>query len=420
MSDIAVRAENISKLYRLGETAKYDTLRDQLAEGVRTLFSRRKSTPKHGDNLVWALKDIGFELKRGEVLGIIGRNGAGKSTLLKILSRITAPTSGMIELNGRVGSLLEVGTGFHQELTGRENIFMNGAILGMTRQEIKRKFDEIVEFAGVEPFIDTPVKRFSSGMQVRLAFAVAAHIEPEILIVDEVLAVGDAAFQRKCLGKMSEVASEGRTVLFVSHNMRTVQHLCTRTIYLDGGQISDDGPTNSVVRNYVESELITFTLGEFRNRVAALSPDPSFRLLDIDIIQDSQTTVNLWNGDPVELVAEYEILEPVYGFRIWFDLLDTDENHIFRTFHDHKAEEIHTIEPGKYRSSVIIPPNILADRTYNIAIGAGIHEVRYCLPREGLRIPVTVMSNTYLNRAYSSNSTNSLLWMEFNWETQRI
>jgi homopolymeric O-antigen transport system ATP-binding protein len=248
VSDIAVRVENLSKQYKIGSARRDERLKDFLAQGWGNLFRRGQPA----DNF-WALRDVSFELKHGDVLGIIGRNGAGKSTLLKILSRITEPTSGRAEIYGRVGSLLEVGTGFDRELTGRENVYLNGAILGMTRREIDRKFDEIVDFSGVEKFIDTPVKRYSSGMHVRLAFAVAAHLEPEILIVDEVLAVGDASFQRKCLGKMENVAKEGRTVLFVSHNMAAVHSLCSRGLLLDGGKLSTEGAVNKVIEQYLQT-----------------------------------------------------------------------------------------------------------------------------------------------------------------------
>jgi ABC-type polysaccharide/polyol phosphate transport system ATPase subunit len=260
-SDVVIRAEGLGKKYVIGHRAaereRYTALRDVIARSVKG-YARAAADFLRGRPLVvgdtteefWALKDVSFEVKRGEVVGIIGRNGAGKSTLLKILSRITEPTEGRVEIRGRVSSLLEVGTGFHPELTGRENIYLNGAILGMTRAEIRRKFDEIVAFAEVEKFLDTPVKRYSSGMYVRLAFAVAAHLEPEILIVDEVLAVGDAEFQKKCLGKMGEVAGGGRTVLFVSHNMGAVQALCHRAVLLANGKLLHDGDATSVVDSY--------------------------------------------------------------------------------------------------------------------------------------------------------------------------
>lgn len=253
MSDIAISVENISKRYRIGRAQqRHDTLRDAIVAGLQAPLSRWRSNGRHAeDNTIWALKDVSFEVEQGEVVGVIGRNGAGKSTLLKILSQITEPTSGRAVINGRVGSLLEVGTGFHPELTGRENIYLNGAILGMRRDEIRRQFDEIVAFSEIEKFLDTPVKRYSSGMYVRLAFAVAAHLEPEILVVDEVLAVGDARFQQKCLGKMQDVSSSGRTVLFVSHNMGAIQRLCSRAILLVNGEVTGNDDARLIVPRYL-------------------------------------------------------------------------------------------------------------------------------------------------------------------------
>jgi lipopolysaccharide transport system ATP-binding protein len=250
MSDAAIRVRGLSKRYRIGERVRYRTLRDSLTDTLMGPFRRARKLSGGGEEF-WALKDVSFEVKRGEVVGVIGRNGAGKSTLLKLLSRITEPTEGVAEIHGRVGSLLEVGTGFHPELTGRENVFLNGAILGMRREEIRRKFDEIVAFSEIEKFLDTPVKHYSSGMYTRLAFAVAAHLEPEILIVDEVLAVGDAEFQKKCLGKMQDVAGTGRTVLFVSHNMAAVQSLCSRCVLLKAGQLARQGPPGQLVAEYL-------------------------------------------------------------------------------------------------------------------------------------------------------------------------
>ena len=268
MSDMTIKVENLSKKYLIGheQEGSYKTLRDVITNTVRRA-GRRLLHPLNGAGTssngrkeeFWALKDVSFEIKQGEVVGIIGRNGAGKSTLLKILSRITEPTRGRVRIKGRVASLLEVGTGFHPELTGRENIFLNGAILGMSKAEIKRKFDEIVAFAEVEKFLDTPVKRYSSGMYVRLAFAVAAHLEPEILIIDEVLAVGDAQFQKKCLGKMGDVSREGRTILFVSHNMSAVQNLCHRSMWLDGGRVIEDGASAQVVSQYLKTSFSPVT-----------------------------------------------------------------------------------------------------------------------------------------------------------------
>jgi len=255
MSELAIRIDGISKLYQLGDAERYKALRDTLSDMIAAPFrALRRGSLRAPRQTLWALRDVSDEIQEGEVVGLIGRNGAGKSTLLKILSRITEPSAGTAEIHGRVGSLLEVGTGFHPELTGRENIFLNGAILGMHRYEIRDKFDEIVEFSELSRFIDTPVKRYSSGMYMRLAFAVAAHLEPEILLVDEVLAVGDAGFQKKCLGKMEGVARDGRTVLFVSHNMGAVGSLCSRILYLKNGQVAASGPSSEIIPLYLESE----------------------------------------------------------------------------------------------------------------------------------------------------------------------
>jgi lipopolysaccharide transport system ATP-binding protein len=262
MANISIQVENLSKKYNIGlAQQRHDTLRDQLVDLVSAQFKKRG---KNGaESTFWALREISFNVMQGEVLGIIGRNGAGKSTLLKLLSRITEPTSGRAVINGRVGSLLEVGTGFHPELTGRENVFLNGAILGMHRSEINQKFDEIVAFAEIDKFLDTPVKRYSSGMYVRLAFAVAAHLEPEILLVDEVLAVGDIEFQKKCLGKMDDVAKLGRTVLFVSHNMNAIQRLCSQTIFIEKGELVEIGTTRDVVSGYISSNFYSTAPGEW-------------------------------------------------------------------------------------------------------------------------------------------------------------
>src|ERR1051326_5691573 len=252
MPDFAIRCKSLSKQYRIGSPDSYRTLRDAISNTALATFRRSKNNSQNGH--IWALQDVSFEIKRGEVVGIIGLNGAGKSTLLKILSRITGPTRGRADIYGRVGSLLEVGTGFHPELTGRENIYLNGAILGMRKTEIDRKFDEIVSFAEVEKFLDTPVKRYSSGMYVRLAFGVAAHLETEVLLVDEVLAVGDAQFQKKCLGKMRDVSrEEGRTVLFVSHNMAAISKLCNRGILLNNGQIAENSDIDYIVDSYIKT-----------------------------------------------------------------------------------------------------------------------------------------------------------------------
>lgn len=260
MSESVIRVEGLGKRYRIGERERYLALRDALARAFSAPFRRNGRSNKQEDYL-WAFRDVSFEINRGAVVGLIGRNGAGKSTLLKVLSRITRPTAGHAEIHGRVGSLLEVGTGFHPELTGRENIYLNGAILGMGKDEIKRKFEEIVAFAEVERFLDTPLKRFSSGMQVRLAFAVAAHLEPEILLVDEVLSVGDIQFQKKCIGKMHEVSHSGRTIVFVSHQMNQIRRLCDRVLWIDFGEIRLDGRSEAVIGDYERSMLSALTVG---------------------------------------------------------------------------------------------------------------------------------------------------------------
>lgn len=315
MSDIAVKIEGLSKSYLVGHntarTERYTALRDVIARNVRNLARTTRDLVAgrpaiQGDELeeFWALKDISFEIKRGDTIGIIGRNGAGKSTLLKILSRITEPTTGQVAIDGRVASLLEVGTGFHPELTGRENIFLNGAILGMSRAEIKRKFDEIVAFAEVEKFLDTPVKRYSSGMYVRLAFSVAAHLEPEILIVDEVLAVGDAAFQKKCLGKMGDVARAGRTVLFVSHQMAAVQTLCGSCILLGQGELKYYGETRDTIERYLselEQEVINGKISELPR-----SGDGSVILTSFSVENEAGEIVSsICSGDNVTLSFGY-------------------------------------------------------------------------------------------------------------------
>jgi lipopolysaccharide transport system ATP-binding protein len=315
MADVVLRAEGLSKKYLIGHEMtreRYTALRDVIGRTARDL-ARSARDMLRGRQLVvgdeveeyWALKDINFEIKRGEVVGIIGRNGAGKSTLLKILSRITEPSEGRVTIKGRVASLLEVGTGFHPELTGRENIFLNGAILGMTRAEIRRKFDEIVDFADIEKFLDTPVKRYSSGMYVRLAFAVAAHLEPEILIVDEVLAVGDAEFQKKCLGKMRDVAGHGRTVLFVSHNMGAVRALCSRGMLLKEGKVAFDADVESAASRYVTADATR----DPKFNVSGRRFDPlEVRVSHGRITQRGRVTSTLASGEPFAIEVDVQAI----------------------------------------------------------------------------------------------------------------
>lgn len=323
-ADVVIRAERLGKKYLIGhqsERESYIALRDVISRTARN-FARTAGDILRGRPMVmgdsaeefWALKDIHFEVRRGEVLGIIGRNGAGKSTLLKILSRVTEPTIGRVHLHGRVASLLEVGTGFHPELTGRENIYLNGAILGMTRAEVRRKFDEIVAFAEVERFLDTPVKRYSSGMYVRLAFAVAAHLEPEILVVDEVLAVGDAAFQKKCLGKMGDVArKEGRTILFVSHNMDAIQQLCGRAILLNAGMILDEGTPTKVMSSYLAGvDAGKVLLRDWEDRVT----NNQGKIVKFEVCGNSGSHVSsILMGDKLRFVLTIELFRPAVGIQ---------------------------------------------------------------------------------------------------------
>jgi lipopolysaccharide transport system ATP-binding protein len=318
VTDYAIRAERLGKRYRIGERETYRALRDTLSAVVTAPVRRLRSRGRGAvDNTIWALRDVSVEVAPGEVLGVIGHNGAGKSTLLKILSRITEPTEGRAEVRGRVGSLLEVGTGFHPELTGRENIFLNGAILGMKRAEIARRFHEMVAFAGVERFIDTPVKRYSSGMYLRLAFAVAAHLEPEILLVDEVLAVGDAAFQKKCLGRMSEVAREGRTVLFVSHNLPSIEKLCQRVVVIDGGRITLQGDPVTCIAGYLGARAEP-KAGMDLSAVPRLDPRLTPVYTRLELRSDDGTSVSaVGSGEPLEFHLSYtapdEIVSPSFG-----------------------------------------------------------------------------------------------------------
>lgn len=314
MSDIAIRIENLSKMYRIGgPQEKYSTLRDTISRNMTMPLERfrgllRGESASGYTKEIWALKDVSFEVKKGEVVGIIGRNGAGKSTLLKILSRITEPTSGYIEVFGRVGALLEVGTGFHPELTGRENVYLNGAILGMSQHDIGRKFDEIVHFAGVEKFIDTPVKHYSSGMGLRLGFAVAAHMEPEILVVDEVLAVGDAEFQKKCLGKMSDVAREGRTVLLVSHNMTAIHSMCQQVIWIDDGRVRLQSTPVRSIEAYLSSSHQVDVLAHLGSRTDRVG---SRRLTFQSVKVINPDSGIIASGDPVNIELEYELCDPL-------------------------------------------------------------------------------------------------------------
>ena len=370
MSDIAIRVDGLSKKYHIGgKRERYRTLRDILTESAARPFravgsflrGKRREGPE--TQTLWALRDLSFEVKAGEVVGIIGRNGAGKSTLLKVLSRITEPTLGTVEIHGRVGSLLEVGTGFHPELTGGENIYLNGVILGMKRREIEKKFDEIVAFAQVEKFIETPVKHYSSGMYLRLAFAVAAHLEPEILLVDEVLAVGDAAFQRKCLDKMEEVGQRGRTVLFISHNMPALTRLCERSILRNDGGVVSDGPSHEVVGSYLRSGLGTTAVREWSGKDRA----PGNRIVRLRAVrvrsEDGQTREAVDIRKSVSVELEYDVLESGWVLSPIIDFYNEEGTCIFGAI-DPGSEWRNRPRPiGRYLSTARIPGNFLAEGT---------------------------------------------------------
>jgi len=385
MSDVAIRVENLGKQFTIGAAQdRYRTLRDSIAgavslpyHAVRTVLAR--SNGKDDSNKIWALRDISFEVKKGQVLGVIGRNGAGKSTLLKILSKVTEPTEGYAEIHGRVGSLLEVGTGFHPELTGRENIFLNGAILGMKRTEIERKFDEIVAFSEVEQFIDTPVKRYSSGMYLRLAFAVAAHLEPEILVVDEVLAVGDAEFQRKCMGKMSDVAQQGRTVLFVSHNMSAILRLTEESIVLDKGRMVHRAATPQAIDFYMAAGMSES--GERVWQSDEIPPDAApFCPLAMRVLDSrGQVTDTLRSVEPVTIEVEYALDSPITGLRIGIYLLTMRGEYVMTSFDTddfQKFEQFSTRPAGRYTSRCILPANLLNEGRYVIGLNASTFRIR--------------------------------------------
>ncbi len=366
-----VRVENLSKQYSIGtREAAYDTLRESIVEAVRAPIRRlRGGNGRRNAATVWALRDVNFEVAPGEVMGIIGLNGAGKSTLLKVLSRITEPTTGRVELYGRVASLLEVGTGFHGELTGRENLYLNGAILGMKKAEIDRKFDQIVDFAEIEKFLDTPVKRYSSGMYMRLAFAVASHLEPEVLVIDEVLAVGDAPFQKKCLGKMSDVAMEGRTVLFVSHNMVAIKGLCSRVVWLDEGEIQAEGRPDEVVSNYLKTAL-SMQAHQVWDDINTAPGNEQIRILQASARPTGDSTTDSITVS-TQVVMEFEYRNLVPGAYLNLSvIIKTEEGYpIFST--GSGWEPVWSRQPypaGLFLSRFYIPADLLNDGTHRVQL----------------------------------------------------
>lgn len=378
MNDIAIRAEGLSKKFQIGKLhGKNKTLRETVMDTftapvrkISKILRGKVAGASELDDTIWALKDVSFEIKQGEVIGIIGRNGAGKSTLLKILSRITEPTRGFAEIHGRISSLLEVGTGFHSELTGRENIYLNSAILGMKRAEIDKKFDEIVAFAEVEKFLDTPVKHYSSGMYLRLAFAVAAHLEPEILLVDEVLAVGDARFQKKCLDKMETVGKQGRTVLFVSHNMPAVTRLCKRVILLNEGKLEHDGSSHQVVSMYLSAGSGTTSVREWKNPSKAPKGEVA-RLCAVRVKSEhGKITGSMDIRKQIILEMEYDVIKSGYVLQPDFGIINEEGIPVFVTLDQDKNWRRKPRPKGHYISQAIIPGNFMSEGTF--FVGAGL------------------------------------------------
>jgi len=433
-NDLALKVENISKCYRIGlKEEMHDSLGASIFHFIksplqnyrkyRSLYQFDNQSPKQIENepdVIWALQDVSFEVIKGEVVGIIGINGAGKSTLLKILSKITAPTSGCVTIRGRISSLLEVGTGFHPELTGRENVYLNGTILGMRKKEIENKFDEIVDFSGIEKFIDTPVKRYSSGMRVRLAFAVAAHLEPEILVIDEVLAVGDARFQKKCLDKMRDVGQQGRTVLFVSHNMPAVTRLCSRTILLNAGRVQADGPTHEVISEYLNSE----TGAQAERRWVDLMKAPGdevVRLCGIRVkTNDGCVSETVDISQPVRIEIEYEVLQPGYVLRIYYHVFNEEGIEAFLPIDNDPAWRDKPRPLGRYVSTSWIPGNLLSEGRYFIGptIGTENPTVKRLGVNDAVAFHVIDSMDGHGARGDSAGSIPGVVRPLLKWETQ--
>ncbi len=434
MSEIVIKVDDLSKQYHLG-VINHGTLSRNLQS--RWARFRGKEDPNSQVDIYknesvedlsesfWALKNISFEVKRGEILGVIGRNGAGKSTLLKILSRITTPTNGNIKVKGRIASLLEVGTGFHPELTGRENVYLNGAILGMTKHEVASKFDDIVKFAEVEKFIDTPVKRYSSGMYVRLAFAVAAHLEPEILIVDEVLAVGDAIFQKKCLGKMGEIANNGRTVLFVSHNINAIKRLCTRVIFLENGKIVFQGDTHEGISKYInENRIETTSLsGEYLNSIMTgiineRNPTVRFKKITISDVNGNERST-FRSDEEIKITMTYNCFTSVDNLRLLITVNDIHGNNIMNTLNYDDESELLNLprRPGLYETTCILQKNLFGEERFVLIFGLINGDIEHVTIQKGLFFDILFYPYSNCNeKLFEKISIRSLM----KWKTKNI
>jgi lipopolysaccharide transport system ATP-binding protein len=419
---LAIKVENLSKAYQLGEIGTGTLSRDlerwvAKVRGKEDPFLKigevNDRTQKGTSDIVWSLKDLNFEINQGDAVGVIGRNGAGKSTLLKILSRVTSPTRGSVKVKGRIASLLEVGTGFHPELTGRENIFLNGAILGMSKNEIKKKFDDIVDFSGVERYIDTPVKRFSSGMYVRLAFAVAAYLESEILIIDEVLAVGDAEFQKKCLGKIGDVSKgEGRTVLFVSHNMQAINTLCSHGIYLKNGTAFPVTSSREAVSNYMlDNEQNSIDLPILRDLITL----HDFR------IEQGIHNVNEYEGDkPIRVVIDFEITADLQNFRIGLFINNNLGELLNRSLLADWDSQYANLKKGRYRIKGQIPANFLVAGNYIFQVHSSIFGIRDFGLSEPSSVPVTILSSLDYNTAHLGEMSFGSVLIKQNWQVEHV
>ena len=426
MTDVAIKVENISKQYRIGlEEETKDTFVGAMGSILKSPFQNLKRINKltsfnenknESNDIIWALKGISFEVKRGEVLGIIGANGAGKSTLLKILAQITHPTTGSVELNGRVASLLEVGTGFHPELTGRENIYLNGTILGMTKKEIDSKLVEIIDFSGVQKFIDTPVKRYSSGMRVRLAFSVAAHLEPEILLIDEVLAVGDAEFQKKCLGKMEEIATQGRTIIYVSHNMASILSLCTKCIFINDGKIRYSGEPEFAISNYLQNNVAQQSVS-FYNNYKLSDTSQEVELVEAELLlKDGSRVKNNIVNQQIGVRIKYNLRNKKNDIIPSINISGNSGNKLFTSFERDINQSM--IKVGVIESIVWIPDNLFSNGQYSISI-------TFFYPTIGgiERIIITdkILSFIVLDKAFTKfNRVGNQLYPNFTWEFHSI
>lgn len=425
MAKIAIHVESLTKQYRLGNRNEaYQTLRETLSHIYTRMFEAKtdkNQTPGTNQSKIWAINDISFKINYGEVVGIVGRNGAGKSTLLKILSRITKPTGGRVKIYGRVGSLLEVGTGFHPELTGRENIFLNGAILGMRRSEIVRKFDKIVAFSEIEKFLDTPVKRYSSGMYIRLAFSVAAHLDPEILLVDEVLAVGDAAFQKKCLGKIDDVVHSGRTVIFVSHNHQVVRNLCDRSIWLENGKIKQFGGTNEVLDNYLRTiypDSLRSLDEDAKVDFSDEMPDVLFKVLRVSICDNERNLTSILHSEKRYYVEiEYQVSKQIKNMRLGLVFHTEDGTQAFlSTECDNEPFEGKNRTPGRYLTQCVIPAHLLSPRRYYITIWGAVAHQRVLDRRENSLVIEVQNTEGWMTKENRNTVVNPLL----SWSTKKL